>query len=97
TMDGNVDPDTRLHHAIPIATYLPPAPPPAAKGGPAPATAPAATAEEKPAAAQPTPQPAKTDRERMAGNWFITNEDSQRKGEMWVITEDSILMYANYG
>jgi uncharacterized protein (TIGR03067 family) len=47
--------------------------------------------------AQPTPQPAKTDRERMVGNWFIINDDSRRKGEMWVITDDSILMYANYG
>jgi uncharacterized protein (TIGR03067 family) len=51
-------------------------------------------AEEKPVPAQPTPPPAKTDREGMVGNWFITNEDSQRKGEMWVITEDSILMHA---
>jgi uncharacterized protein (TIGR03067 family) len=50
-------------------------------------------AEEKPVPADPTPQPAKTDRERMVGNWFIMNEDSQRKGEMWGITEDSILMY----
>jgi RNA polymerase sigma factor (sigma-70 family) len=50
-------------------------------------------AEEKPVPADPTPQPAKTDRERMVGNWLIINEDSQRKGEMWVITEDSILMY----
>lgn len=47
--------------------------------------------------AQPTAQPAKTDRERMVGNWFITNDDSQRKGEMWVITEDSILMHAKDG
>lgn len=39
-------------------------------------------------------QPDKTDRERMVGNWFIMNEDSMRKGEMWVITEDSILMHA---
>jgi uncharacterized protein (TIGR03067 family) len=46
---------------------------------------------------QPTPQSAKTDRERMVGNWFITNDDSQRKGEMWVITEDSILMHAKDG
>jgi RNA polymerase sigma factor (sigma-70 family) len=51
-------------------------------------------AEEKPAPALPTPQAAKTDRERMVGNWFITNEDSLRQGEMWVITEDSILMHA---
>ena len=36
----------------------------------------------------------KFDRQRMVGNWFITNADSQRKGEMWVITEDSILMHA---
>jgi uncharacterized protein (TIGR03067 family) len=53
--------------------------------------------EEKPARGQPTPQPAKTDRERMVGNWFIINDDSQRRGEMWVITEDSILMYAKHG
>src|SRR5262245_16186154 len=30
-------------------------------------------AEEKAVPAPPTPQPAKTDRERMVGNWFITN------------------------
>jgi uncharacterized protein (TIGR03067 family) len=51
----------------------------------------------KPAPAQQTPQPAKTDRERMVGNWFIVNDDSQRRGEMWVITEDSILMHAKDG
>ena len=51
-------------------------------------------AEAKQAPA-PHEQPAKTDRERMVGNWFIMNEDSGRKGEMWVITEDSILMGAN--
>ena len=33
----------------------------------------------------------------MVGNWFIMNDDSQRKGEMWVITEDSILMHAKHG
>jgi RNA polymerase sigma factor (sigma-70 family) len=44
--------------------------------------------------ARPKPQPAKTDKERMVGNWFITTDDSLRKGEMWVITEDSILMHA---
>ncbi len=49
--------------------------------------------EEKPA----QPKLAKTDRERMVGNWFITNDDSLRKGEMWVFTEDSILMYAKNG
>jgi RNA polymerase sigma factor (sigma-70 family) len=54
-------------------------------------------AEKKPVPAQPTPQPAKTDRERMVGNWFIMNDDSQRKGEMWVITADSILMHAKHG
>jgi uncharacterized protein (TIGR03067 family) len=48
--------------------------------------------EEKPA--QPKQQPAKSDRERMVGNWFLTNDDSMRKGEMWVITDDSILMNA---
>jgi RNA polymerase sigma factor (sigma-70 family) len=36
----------------------------------------------------------KTDQERMVGNWFIMNDDSGRKGEMWVITEDTILMHA---
>jgi uncharacterized protein (TIGR03067 family) len=51
-------------------------------------------AEEKPVPAPPTPQPAKTDRELMLGNWYIMNEDSQRKGEMWAIDEDSILMHA---
>jgi uncharacterized protein (TIGR03067 family) len=54
-------------------------------------------AQEKPAPAQPTPQAAKTDRERMVGNWFIVNDDSLRQGEMWVITEDSILMHAKDG
>jgi len=54
-------------------------------------------AEEKPARGQPTPRPAETDRERMVGNWFIINDDSQRQGEMWVITEDSILMHAKDG
>jgi len=39
-------------------------------------------------------KPAKTDQERMVGNWFITNDDSMRKGVMWVIYEDRILMYA---
>ena len=42
-------------------------------------------------------QPDKTDQERMVGNWFIMNDDSLRKGEMWVITEDNILMYAKHG
>jgi RNA polymerase sigma factor (sigma-70 family) len=44
--------------------------------------------------AQPKQQHAQSDQERMVGNWFITNDDSLRKGEMWVITEDSILMHA---
>jgi uncharacterized protein (TIGR03067 family) len=44
--------------------------------------------------AQPIPKPPKTDQERMVGNWFITNDDSGRKGEMWVITADTILMHA---
>jgi uncharacterized protein (TIGR03067 family) len=44
--------------------------------------------------AQPKQQPARTDLERIVGNWFITNDDSPRKGEMWVFTEDSILMNA---
>lgn len=38
-----------------------------------------------------------TDQERIIGNWAIVNEDSKRRGEMWVIYEDRILMYANYG
>ncbi len=46
---------------------------------------------------EPTPQPAKTDRERMVGNWFIVNDDSQRKGDMCVITDDSILMNPTHG
>jgi RNA polymerase sigma factor (sigma-70 family) len=54
-------------------------------------------AEVKPAPAQPAPPPAKTDRERMLGNWFVMNEDSQRKGEMWVIYDDWILMHAKNG
>jgi len=33
----------------------------------------------------------------MVGNWFIMNDDSQRKGEMWVVTKDSILMHAKHG
>jgi RNA polymerase sigma factor (sigma-70 family) len=45
--------------------------------------------------AQPKQQPAKTDQERMVGSWFITNEDSKRKGEIWVISKDRILMGAN--
>ena len=50
-----------------------------------------------PAAGEPAVlQPAKSDQERMVGNWFITNDDSLRKGEMWVITKDSILMYAKH-
>ena len=44
--------------------------------------------------AQPKQQPAQTDQERMVGNWYITNDESMRKGEMWVITKDSILMHA---
>ena len=39
-------------------------------------------------------QPAQSDQERMAGNWFIMNDDSMRKGEMWAIDEDNILMRA---
>jgi RNA polymerase sigma factor (sigma-70 family) len=50
------------------------------------------TGEEK--QAQPKQQPAKSDQERMVGNWFIMNDDSMRKGEMWVIDEDRILMHA---
>src|SRR5205823_10312156 len=54
------------------------------------------TNPEQPAAKkdQPKQQPAKSDQERMVGNWFIMNDDSMRKGEMWVITEGSILMHA---
>jgi RNA polymerase sigma factor (sigma-70 family) len=47
-----------------------------------------------PPPAQPKQQPAKTDEERMLGNWFIINDDSMRKGEMWVIGKDQILMHA---
>ncbi|MFL5338583.1 MAG: sigma-70 family RNA polymerase sigma factor [Gemmataceae bacterium] len=46
---------------------------------------------------EPKPLSAKTDRERMVGNWFIMNDDSGRRGEMWAITEDSILMHAKNG
>jgi uncharacterized protein (TIGR03067 family) len=38
----------------------------------------------------------KTDQDRMLGNWFIINDDSMRKGEMWVISKDRILMYAKH-
>jgi RNA polymerase sigma factor (sigma-70 family) len=58
---------------------------------------PASQTDPKPNAnppAQPRQQPAKTDKERMVGNWFIMNDDSGRKGEMWVIEEESILMHA---
>ena len=67
---------------------------------------PAGTRDQKPSddrphranpPAHPKQQPAKTDQERMVGNWFITNDESMRKGEMWVITEDSILMHAKHG
>src|SRR5262249_22525126 len=44
--------------------------------------------------ARPKQQPAKSDQERMVGNWFIMNDDSMRKGEMWVIYEDFIRMHA---
>jgi uncharacterized protein (TIGR03067 family) len=44
--------------------------------------------------AQPKQQLAKTDEELMLGNWFIVNDDSLRKGEMWVISKDQILMDA---
>ncbi len=39
-------------------------------------------------------QPVKTDQQRLLGNWFIVNDDSLRRGEMWVISEDRILMHA---
>ena len=75
--------------------------PHAERGAPAPLAKPedntTALAEEKPVRGEAAPLPPKTDRESMAGNWFIVNDDSQRKGEMWVITEDSILMYAKHG
>jgi uncharacterized protein (TIGR03067 family) len=111
TMDGNPDLDTRLHHVIPIAKYLKAAPaagepaglldqtqaadqPKAKEEQPA-ARKDQKTGEEKPA--QPKAQPAKSDQERMVGNWYITNDDSMRKGEMWVIDEGRILMYAKHG
>jgi uncharacterized protein (TIGR03067 family) len=50
--------------------------------------------DDKQPPAQPKQQPAKTDEARMVGNWFIMNEESGRKGEMWVITKDQILMHA---
>jgi uncharacterized protein (TIGR03067 family) len=53
------------------------------------------TGEEK--QAQPKSQPAKSDQERLVGNWRITNDESGLKGEVWVIGEDRILMYPNYG
>jgi hypothetical protein len=46
---------------------------------------------------QPKTQSAKSDQERMVGNWCITSDDSLRKGEMWVIDEDRILMHAKHG
>jgi uncharacterized protein (TIGR03067 family) len=39
----------------------------------------------------------KTDQECIVGNWYIVNEDGKRQGEMWVISEDRILMYAKHG
>jgi uncharacterized protein (TIGR03067 family) len=42
-------------------------------------------------------QPAKTDQERIVGNWFIMNDDSQRRGEMWLIDKDHILMNPMHG
>lgn len=52
--------------------------------------------EEKPAPAQPTPPPAKTDQERIVGAWVIVNEDSNRKGEPWSINKDKLIMHTNY-
>jgi uncharacterized protein (TIGR03067 family) len=56
---------------------------------------------EKPGAEPPKAkeeQSAKTDQERMVGNWFIVNEDGgRRKGEMWVITEDTIRIHTKDG
>jgi hypothetical protein len=53
TMDGKLDPLTRLHHVIPLAKYMPAAPAPAAK--------PAATAPAEPAAPAPPAAPRKRD------------------------------------
>jgi uncharacterized protein (TIGR03067 family) len=97
-MDGKLDPDTRLHYVIPIAKYLKHAP---AAGEPAaPAPQPAARKDQKVGEekqARPKSQPAKSDQERLVGNWRITNDESGLKGEVWVIGEDRILMYPNYG
>ena len=41
-------------------------------------------------------QASKIDQERMVGTWAIVNEESKRTAEMWAISEDRILMYANY-
>ena len=49
------------------------------------------TGEEKPA--QPKPQPAQSDQERIVGVWVVVNDDSKRKGEPWLIGKDSILHY----
>ncbi len=65
---------------------------PKAKGEPTTAK----TGEEEPV--QPKQQPTKSDRERMVGNWLIANENSgRRKGEMWIITEDTIRTDAKDG
>src|SRR5262249_39949652 len=49
--------------------------------------------EEKQPRGQPR-KPAKTDAERMVGNWFIVNDASMRKGEMWVISKNQIVKHA---
>ncbi len=41
-------------------------------------------------------QPVKTDQERILGGWVIVNEDSKRKGEPWLISEHTILIYPNH-
>ena len=53
---------------------------------------------QKPAAEEAKEEPAgKTDQERIVGNWLIMNDDSKRKGEAWVISEDRILMNPKFG
>jgi RNA polymerase sigma factor (sigma-70 family) len=37
----------------------------------------------------------KTERERLVGTWIIINDDSLRKGEKWIISEDRIRMAVN--
>jgi uncharacterized protein (TIGR03067 family) len=52
--------------------------------------------EEQPAAKAGEKARAKSDQERMVGDWVIKSADSKRQGELWIISKDRILMNA-YG